>query len=248
MHVGRAVRTSSRGVGVGGAPMAYHYVFTISLGIALVGSVGTLLAAFYAWGAFLDANEHDPRRVRAVMFLALVLAATAETSLACSSGLFAGWVAWLLAVANVWGGLDAVLRFPASHSLGSLFSVKQLLLLAAKALAFAAGLRELRRHAGLFAALLLLDVAGPAMLYLMALPLDTREQVALAGAYDVDVLVRAWQLATRPSECATCAADCRRWWYRRLTAAAEASPAARRVVCAASAEHRRALGRRARAV
>jgi hypothetical protein len=227
--------------------MAYHYVFTLSLAVALVFIVSTLMAAFYVWGAFLDANEHDPRRVRAVMFIALVVATAAETSLA-SSGLFAGWVAGLAVAVNMWGGFDAVLRFPAGHSLGSFFSIKQLLLLAVKAIAFAFGLCEFRKHVILLAALLLLDVAGLAILYLMALPLDTKERVVLTGVYDVDVLVRAWQLATRPSECATCAGECRKWWYQSLTAAAEDSSAARLVVCAASAEHRRVLGRRARAV
>jgi len=227
--------------------MAYHYVFTLSLVVALVCIVSTLMAAFYVWSAFLDANEHDPRRVRATMFIALVVATAAEASLV-SSGLFAGWVAGLVFAINIWGGFDAVLRFPAAHSLGSSFSIKQLLLLAAKALTFVFGLCEFRKHVSLIAALLLLDVAGLAMLYLMALPLDAKERVALSGVYDVDVLVRAWQLATRPSERATCASECRKWWLRSLTAAAEGSSAARLVVCAASVEHRRALGRRTRAV
>lgn len=212
--------------------------------MALLGAVVALLlfagAAVWAWGVFLDRCEHDPGRVRAVMCLGVFGATALETALV-AHGAVRSWVMWVSLLTNFWGALDAVLRFPAAHDLESFFSLKQLFLLLTKTFSFGLGMVSFKSHLWLLLFLLVSNIWMWPMLYFMALPMDEAEQVVKDDAYDVDVLIRVWQLAASATERQVCLASCRSWWYRRLALASERSSLARVAICATSARHRRAL-------
>jgi hypothetical protein len=230
-----------------GFTMGPNFAFAFDVFGTILVSFVVLAFVIYLWGLVLDKYEHDPGRVRALMFLILAFVTSVEMSL-CARGITHQWVAYLSLVTNLWGGLDALLRYPAAHSLDSFFTAKQLLLLTAKTIGYAFGMRIFRIHAGVFFMELLLNIWGLMVLYLMALPLNEREQVARDSDYDVDLMIRVWQLATVSHERRRCVATCRTWWYRRLTAASECSPLARYAICAASPEYRRTFKKRGRSV
>ncbi|CAJ1427823.1 unnamed protein product [Effrenium voratum] len=199
-------------------------------------------AAVFFWGAFLDKNEHDPGRVRAVMFLMLFAVTSVEIGLTLCG--VVGFKTTLLAMfVNFWGGLDALLRFPAAHDLESWFSAKQFMLLLVKTACYAFGFIGFKQHIGKFIALILLNVWGLPVLYLMALPLDPCEQVA-EDEYDVDLALRVWQLAMCSKERRKSFDTCRSWVNRKLVAASERSPLARMAICAASPQYRRAFNKK----
>mmetsp|Transcript_129285 Transcript_129285/g.374341 ORF Transcript_129285/g.374341 Transcript_129285/m.374341 type:complete len:223 (+) Transcript_129285:101-769(+) len=198
-------------------------------------SMGLLM---WAWGGFLDRYEHDPERVRCAMFGILGAAGCIELGLFCL-GTIRPFVLVVSAVANLWGGVDALLRYPAAHDVDSFFALKQFLLLVAKAFSYGFGMTAWRRSAPSFLVVLLLNICGLPVLYAMALPMDPTEQVAKDDAQDVDLVVRVWKLAVCPSQRRACLATCRGWWYRRLAVASESSSLARMAICAASPEYRR---------
>lgn len=146
---------------------------------------------------------------------------------------------------NFWGALDAVLRFPATHCLETFFGVKQVGLFGAKASAFVISALSFPVSIPTLMALLLLDVLGVPLLYLMALPTDYRDT---QDPNDVDVVVRAWRLVTSWKERRQCIVACRGWLYRNLTTVSQHSTFACFAVCAASSEHRRCLKARSRCV
>lgn len=227
--------------------MGPNYAFAFNVFGAIFVSFVVLAFVIYIWGLLLDKYEHDPGRVRALMFLILTFVTLVEMSL-CAQGITRPWVAYLSLVTNLWGGLDALLRYPAAHPLESLFTAKQLSLLTAKTIGYAFGMSVFRLHAGVFFMELLLNIWGLMVLYLMALPLNEREQVVRDSDYDVDLMVRVWQLATVSHERRRCAVTCKTWWYRSLTAASEFSPVARIAICAASPQYRRTYKRMGRSV
>lgn len=219
---------------------SHQQVFTFSL-LGLVIGVFLLLGLLvWAWGTFLDKYEHDPGRIRAVMFLILSVITATELSFA-ADGFTYPWVAGVSLAANIWGGLDALLRYPAAHDLESFFAVKQLLLLIVKTFAYAFGVVSFRNNIAKFLVELLLNIWGLPVIYLMALPLDPAEQVVKDDTYDVDIAVRLWQLAVCSKERRQCLATCRSWWHKRLAAASECSTLACFVICAASPECRKSF-------
>jgi len=226
--------------------MAVNIVSLPLVGVVVL--LFVLLATLvWAWGGFLDRHEHDPARVRAAMFIILSLATVAELAL-CASGVTHSVVAWVSVIVNVWGGMDALLRFPAAHSLESFFSLKQFFLLVVKTFAYAFGMVTFRKNLATFLAVLLINIWGMPVLYSMALPMDPAEQVVKDDSYDVDLAVRVWQLASCSYERRQCMVSCKGWWYQSLTLASESSSLARLAICAASPEHRRALKKLGRSV
>mmetsp|Transcript_131373 Transcript_131373/g.327657 ORF Transcript_131373/g.327657 Transcript_131373/m.327657 type:complete len:228 (+) Transcript_131373:58-741(+) len=227
--------------------MALGGILSFSTVCIAVFLIALLVGLVFIWGAFLDKYEHDPGRVRAAMFIILCVATFAEMAL-CTSGITCCLAAWISIVVNVWGGMDALLRFPAAHDVESFFCLKQCFLIAVKTFAYAFGMVAFRQNVGIFLAVLLINIWGLPVLYTMALPIDPAEQVVKDDSYDVDLAVRVWQLASCSYERRQCLVSCKGWWYRRLTLASEASPLARLAICAASPEHRRALRKMNRSV
>lgn len=229
---------------------AYVYIFSFSLLFTIICLLIGLCAVTWAWGSFLDNNEHNPGRVRARMFLVLLCVALSEIGLALCGVLFPR-TALVSTLVNVWGPLDAVLRFPAAHDLESFFFTKQLSLTLLKTFAIMFGMTSFRMHIAKGLVLLLFDTWGLPVLYLMALPLDVKEQVA-KDERDVDLVVRLWRLVFHGVERRRCIALCQKWWYRHLKWAGEDSklaPWAKKIaICHATPEHKRLLQKQGRAV
>eukprot|EP00441_Pelagodinium_beii_P046704 CAMPEP_0197620796 /NCGR_PEP_ID=MMETSP1338-20131121/1540_1 /TAXON_ID=43686 ORGANISM="Pelagodinium beii, Strain RCC1491" /NCGR_SAMPLE_ID=MMETSP1338 /ASSEMBLY_ACC=CAM_ASM_000754 /LENGTH=254 /DNA_ID=CAMNT_0043190071 /DNA_START=79 /DNA_END=844 /DNA_ORIENTATION=- len=173
-------------------------MLTWSLLASVVLTVIVFCVIVWLWGAYLEEHEHDPGRVRAVMVIILAIVTAMEMGLA-AYGLVRPRTAVISLLVNLWGGMDALLRFPASHDLESWFSVKQIILLSIKTMGYAWGFLSFRQNLGKFIGLLLLNIWGLPVLYLMALPLDPLEQVA-DDEYNVDLAYRVLQLVTNYKE------------------------------------------------
>eukprot|EP00931_Biecheleriopsis_adriatica_P044579 TRINITY_DN25512_c0_g1_i2.p1 TRINITY_DN25512_c0_g1~~TRINITY_DN25512_c0_g1_i2.p1 ORF type:complete len:181 (-),score=25.73 TRINITY_DN25512_c0_g1_i2:60-602(-) len=180
------------------------------------------------------------------MFLMLSAVTASEVCL-CSCGIVSSKTTALAFLANLWGGLDALLRFPAAHDFESCFTAKQMLLLALKTMSYSCGFISFRQHIGKFIAHLLLNVWGLPVLYLMALPLDPCQQVG-DEEFDTDLAVRVWKLAVNCKERRRCLDTCRWWVNRKLVAVSESSHFARYAICAASPQYRRVLNKQGRSV
>jgi len=218
-------------------------LYTILVVLSLFAAVGV---GVWLWGNFLDRNEHDPARIRAVMFLMLSVTTVWELGIH-AAGLTRGYTAWVSLFVAFWGGLDALLRFPAAHDLESLFCVKHFALLMLKTLAYAVGMAGFRAHLAAFLTVFVYTWAMP-VLYAMALPMDPCEQVLRNDANDVDITVRVWRLMVNRHERRNCYVKCRGWWYRSLADASEQSILIRYVLCVTSPEHRRFYTKKVRSV
>lgn len=226
--------------------MAYEPMSTWMLLLPIIASICAFAVLVWMWGSFLDRNEHNPGRSRAVLFIGLSVVTTAELGLA-AIGMATLKASTMSLLINLWGGMDAVMRFPASHDLESWFSVKQFALLCLKSVVYACGFVSLKQNAGMFVAMLLLNIWGLPVLFLMALPLDPREQ-RVDDESDVDLAFRVWQLAICSKERRRCMDTCRSWMNRKLVAASEKSSIARIAICAASPQYRRAYGKKGRSI
>lgn len=229
------------------ATMAGSDVFTFGLFGMIVLAFALLGVIVWAWGAFLDVHEHNPGRVRAVMVVILGVATICELGFTFCA-LTYPWVAVVSLLVNLWGGLDALLRFPAAHDIESFFAVKQFLLLLCKTFGYAFGINNFRMHVGKFLLVLLINIWGLPVLYLMALPLDPAEQVAADDRDDVDLIMRMWHIAIYKDERQRCMKTCRSWWHRRLFAISEKSPIAKIAICASSPAYRKKFSKGIRSI
>lgn len=182
-----------------------------------------------------------------MMLLILVVVTAFELGFATQCSAVSGLAGCCLLV-NVWGPLDALMRFPKAHEIESLFTLKQFLLLALKTLTLAFGIDAITDHLGLLLIVLLLNIAGLPVLYSMALPLDPAERVLKDDAYDVDLAWRLWKVLRCPGERRRCAAWCRTWWHRSLKLASERSTVLRVALCAANPDYGRIYKRTGRCV
>lgn len=221
--------------------LTFGLVGHVVLGFIILGLL------IWAWGAYLDIHEHNPAKVRSTMLGVLGAVTACELGLSLY-GLTRPWVFAVSLVVSIWGGVDALLRFPAAHDAESIFSIKQGLLLFAKTLSYAFGINGFRMHVGLFMLILLIDIWGLPVLFLMALPLDPAEQVASDDRDDIDIAVKAWRLTTCQKERQRCLRTCKTWLHRRLFLASQRSPLAKMALCAASPTYRRAFTKDRRSV
>mmetsp|Transcript_84942 Transcript_84942/g.218808 ORF Transcript_84942/g.218808 Transcript_84942/m.218808 type:complete len:229 (+) Transcript_84942:74-760(+) len=226
-----------------------HFAFAL-LAKALC-ALGGLCAAVWSWGSFLDKHEHEPAHVRASMFLVVVLVTSTELILALS-GVVAPWVVLVSLTANIWGSLDAVLRFPAAHEVESFFSIKQFVLLLIKTFAFLRGFESVKMHVMKAICVLIFNTWCLPVLYLMALPLDACENVHSNDENDVDLLRKLWQLVFHGPERRQAIATCRKWWFSKLLNASEyrsLAPLAVQIsACHASGAYQRNIMRQGRSV
>merc|ERR1719230_921074 len=147
------------------AVLTFSLLGAIVLGFLILGLI------IWLWGSFLDVHEHNPARVRSAMMSILAVTTVCEMMFAFQD-LTTIWVAVVALVVNVWGGLDALLRFPAAHDVEDFFTVKQFLLVVTKTFSYAFGINGFRQHIGTFLFILMIMIWGLPVLYLMALPLD----------------------------------------------------------------------------
>lgn len=218
------------------AVLTFEFLGTLLLGFLV------LVAMIWLWGAFLDVHEHCSARIRSAMLL--ILCATTACELAFASNeLIRPWVAVVVLIVNIWGGLDALLRFPADHAFESFFSLKQFLLLAAKTLSYGFGIGGFRHHLAIFIVSLLVIVWSLPVLYLMAMPLDPSEQVVADELDDVDLVLRVWRLTTCRKERQRCGQRCKNWLHKHVVATSEKMAIAKIALCAASPAYQRAFTR-----
>jgi len=229
--------------------MATLAVATLSLVGIIVLGFGLCALLIGAWALFLDVveqREHSPAKVRAAMFSILFAAMMCE-----SAFLFCGfthrWVIVVSLLVNLWGWLDALLRFPVVHDVQSVFTAKQFLLLVLKTLSYAFGIIGLSDHIGKFLLLVMINIWGMPVLYLMALPLH---DYAEPDERDVDLVLRVWQFTTCKTDRQQCLRTCKNWLHRRLFDVSLRcdSPTVRSAVCAASPVCRRAFSKGCRSV
>eukprot|EP00416_Gambierdiscus_australes_P039383 CAMPEP_0171111582 /NCGR_PEP_ID=MMETSP0766_2-20121228/75632_1 /TAXON_ID=439317 /ORGANISM="Gambierdiscus australes, Strain CAWD 149" /LENGTH=84 /DNA_ID=CAMNT_0011573583 /DNA_START=30 /DNA_END=281 /DNA_ORIENTATION=+ len=80
---------------------------SLSFLLTLFGMIALAFAVFFiwvwAWGIYVDKHEHDPGRIRAVMFLILALITAIDLGLV-ADGVFGPGVAWVSLLVNLWGG------------------------------------------------------------------------------------------------------------------------------------------------
>lgn len=211
----------------------------------LVLSFLVLGVMIWLWGGFLDVHEHNPARVRHAMMFILGLATVMECTFSLKE-LTLPWVAVVSLFVNFWGGLDALLRFPVAHDLESGFVFKQLFLVTAKTLGYALGMNGFRQHASSFFLILVIIIWGLPVLFLMAMPLDPREQVLADDECNVDILVKLWRLSSCQHARHRYRQGCRAWLHSSLSHASQKSPMAQMVLPAASPAYKKAFrdGRR----
>merc|ERR1712032_450729 len=149
----------------------------------------------------------------------------------------------VIALVNVWGLLDATLRYPVVYDFSSLFSIKQILLLAAKMFFYALSFRSITLSRMWFFDMVLLNIVVLPLAYLLALPFDLEDSFAPLGNsdYDVDVAVRIFRFVARPRRWRECAKACR-WWIRGVVLAlARRSPTVSKAVCSVIPSYRKVL-------
>eukprot|EP00927_Polykrikos_kofoidii_P037588 TRINITY_DN31761_c0_g1_i1.p1 TRINITY_DN31761_c0_g1~~TRINITY_DN31761_c0_g1_i1.p1 ORF type:complete len:297 (+),score=23.29 TRINITY_DN31761_c0_g1_i1:48-938(+) len=196
------------------------------------------------WCLYLD-NHPEFSRIRNIMHSLLVVATLFELAL-CGVGKFKWWMPGVLAVTNVWGLADAVMRYPVVHDIDSLFTFKQLLLLCGKIIACAFGFHDFNRSSHWFFALILVNVVCLPLLYFLALPLDDSEQENAAAAEDIvdtDLLLRLANVLLNGEERRRCIWACRRRVRAGTAQLALSSPTAAKLLCVVDPSYRRVLSR-----
>eukprot|EP00931_Biecheleriopsis_adriatica_P078643 TRINITY_DN52072_c0_g1_i1.p1 TRINITY_DN52072_c0_g1~~TRINITY_DN52072_c0_g1_i1.p1 ORF type:complete len:206 (+),score=27.76 TRINITY_DN52072_c0_g1_i1:62-679(+) len=107
-----------------------------------------------------------------------------------------------LVITNVWGWLDAVLRFPILHEMDSLFVIKQLFMLLLKFAWLIMVYMRKKANPIAFVFCCMLAVIAP-MIYTMVLPIDESEKTynLIRSTYvDEDIAVRIWRVIGNPRE------------------------------------------------
>jgi hypothetical protein len=149
--------------------------------------------------------------VRFWLLCATGFVSAVELGLYCSCDDAQLWFALAVVPVNVWGMLDAALRFPAACGPCSFFAAKQIGILMLKLVMYTFGLGSVSASLLSYASLVLANLVMLPLLYLIALSecaavppkrskvksAHTQKQaLADAGAQvcDVDILLRAWRV------------------------------------------------------
>mmetsp|Transcript_58415 Transcript_58415/g.117000 ORF Transcript_58415/g.117000 Transcript_58415/m.117000 type:complete len:222 (-) Transcript_58415:121-786(-) len=187
------------------------------IAVALLVAYCVFILAFaigvcWLWPDFVDSS--DPPRVRTALHMILLAEMALEVGV-WFWGAVRPWVLVVIIITNGWGMFDAFLRFPAVHSIDSLFGLKQVLLLVVKLTGYAMGFRNVSRHVGWFVLLILCCVFTIPILWLTALPIgDYSSSHQKHDAVDVDIAQRLWGAVSDPRERAVAVAHakllCRR--------------------------------------
>lgn len=195
-----------------------------------------------AWCLYLECGP-NPYDVRWFMHVALFVTLLLE-SLMCFSQQLLWWMLPVFAFFSLWGGLDAVLRYPVVHGFGTGFAWKHVGILVVRTVAYVCSLRSFTESQFYFCFTLILNVICFPMMYLLALPIEevTSEQSSAARmVVDTDILIRLWRMLSDPQERQAAVLDCRRRARVVAAKAASRSPMASRVLCQMDPELKRVL-------
>jgi len=155
--------------------------------------------AVFAWYMLHAISERRPQPENTRFMLVLIVAALSIVELHhVWTGRMCGWMAWATLVGNVWGFLDAALRFPSCRNVGTFFALKQCVLLSVKVACLSRGFEERSfENAMWFLVLLDLNIFFP-LLYATALPDGdaVEQQLAANDVVNADLALRAmgWAL------------------------------------------------------
>ncbi len=146
----------------------------------------------WLWTMFLE--NAKPPQARMVLYAVLSIVQVMEFFV-WSRGVLKGYTIVFIVFCNFWGMLDAILRYPVVHDIDSFFSIKLILIIAAKTMVYALGFRNMGRNAIVFLACLFGCVWSVPLLYAMALPIgDTRSQQAKHDVRDIDIFTKIYRL------------------------------------------------------
>ena len=173
------------------------------MAVAVLVAYGVYVALFicgvcWCWPDFVDGS--DPERVRRILFLVGFML-TLEEGLLYLWDVLSGWSYAIAIFCNVWGLLDAFLRFPIVHDLDSFFALKQLFLILFKIAGYLLGIRNLTKNLPWAVLLLLINVCTVPIMWLTALPIgDVNSYHQKHHVKDEDLALRLWRIAVTPSD------------------------------------------------
>lgn len=201
------------------------------------------------WVFYVDSRPKTSR-TRFVLYSALSFAVGLELALYMQQ-LLLWWVLPAIIITNCWGMLDAVLRFPVLHNLFGWFTAKQLCLLFVKVVCYTWSFVSIWGGGLWFVAMVLLNILGLPLMYLVALPLDdsTEEQEDAAnGVLDEDIAVRLARFAMNAEERHACWQCCRRRSHDAALGLEQLSPTVSGLLCRFVPSYQRLSGIKARQV
>lgn len=201
--------------------------------------IGFLIGVCWLWPDFVDSNE--PPRVRNGLHVIHTVQNVIEVSI-WLSGAVKGWVILLIIVANAWGMMDALLRFPIIHDIDSLFGIKQIALIAAKLIGYAMGFRNVGQHIGWFILTILTCVLSMPILWLTALPFGDVSVYAKTDAVDEDLAFRLWKAWKDPVERAAALAGSKKVFRQFAVQTVKILPFMKPIVCKLDPALSRVLG------
>ncbi|CAJ1342736.1 unnamed protein product [Effrenium voratum] len=136
----------------------------------------------------------------AMMLLWLILTCMDWNVWRANRGSF--WLLSVLVMTNVWGWLDAVLRYPVLHDVDSFFVIKQLGVILLKMSWLITVFSQKKLSASGFVASAMLTIVLP-MFYCMLLPLDENQQVyniIKSSCNNEDLFKRVWRFFLHPRQ------------------------------------------------
>lgn len=153
--------------------------------LVIISIIG-IFVGLWMWTVYLETAK--PASVRFALHIFLFICQLIEFWVWYQDNL-KQYIIFLLVFCNFWGMFDAILRYPIVHDLDTFFSLKLILIIGGKTMAYALGFRNMGKNASAFLACLFGCVWSVPLLYVMALPIgDTRAQQSKHDVRDMDVL------------------------------------------------------------
>jgi len=187
------------------------------------------VGACWLWPDYVD--SHDFVQVRGKLLQAWVLEMCFELVI-WYSGCVKSLCFVAIIVANVWGMLDAFLRYPVVHDIDTLFGLKQLFLILIKLIAYTAGFVNIAKDVGLFVLLLLSSTCVLPIVWLVSLPIVDVGSHFGHSVEDVDLAVRLYRLASRPAQRVKLASDLKLFLRRSAVKVVRFAPFVKSLVIA----------------
>jgi len=158
-----------------------------SMILPILGLIASPILLLLAWSAYLERYEPFPEKVRRYLCVAVLALTFAESYLVWTDSIHP-WFAFSIVFVNIWGYLDAVMRFPVVHDIESFFVVKNVILMAGKVGMLAFGFKKLAfiNNTCVMLFFMVMNLIGIPSLYLVALPLDEDAVEQRIAAHDVD--------------------------------------------------------------
>jgi len=167
---------------------------------ACITSIVLFFVAVFAWHLLHVNKDHRPypETTRRALFLIVAVLSGVELHHVWTGRMYE-WMVWVILICNVWGFLDAVMRFPIVYDVGTFFTLKQCFLVTFKVVCLSCGFEDLDYVNVMWLLVILVVNAFFPLLYTLALPIDddsVDQRLAAHDVVDVDLAVRIVDLAT----------------------------------------------------